>query len=148
MEFTAQISYAPRDGFARLPVATRPLSAVRDAALGISRGAVMSEADAAFMAGAALNSLDNLVRAQLGWAGAWRQRQALKCAVAGMRLMGRGEDEAALRDAVLLCAPGDDSGPAGKVFLAFKRLSARMISIDTKALQDIASLFALKWDDR
>ena len=72
----------------------------------LSRGAAMSEADAAFMAGAALNSLDNLVRAQLGWAGAWRQRQALKCAVAGMRLMGRGEDEAALRDAVLLCAPG------------------------------------------
>ena len=30
--------------------------------------------------------------------------------------MGRTEDEAALRDAILLTAAGDDPGPAGKVF--------------------------------
>lgn len=37
-----------------------------------------------------------------------------------MRLIGRNEDEAALRDAVLLIAAGDDPGPAGRVFLAYE----------------------------
>src|SRR5260370_20587223 len=46
------------------------------------RGPVETTAEAAFLAGAALNSLDNLVRAAPPWAGAWRQRLALKNAAA------------------------------------------------------------------
>ncbi|RUU76630.1 DUF1403 family protein, partial [Mesorhizobium sp. M7A.T.Ca.TU.009.01.3.1] len=49
--------------------------------------------------GVALSALDTLARAQASWAGAWRQRLALRCAAASMRLAGRSEDEAALRDA-------------------------------------------------
>ncbi|MFC3321361.1 DUF1403 family protein [Mesorhizobium cantuariense] len=37
-----------------------------------------------------------------------------------MRLLGRNEDEKALRDAVLLSAAGDVPGLTGKVFSAYK----------------------------
>ncbi|MEP9373502.1 DUF1403 family protein [Mesorhizobium sp. KR1-2] len=42
------------------------------------RGPVTDAAEAAFAAGAALHELDNLVRANPAWAGAWRRRLALK----------------------------------------------------------------------
>lgn len=84
-----------------------------------------NEADAAFQAGAALASLDGLARAQASWAGAWRQRLALKCAAASMRLAGRAEDAAALRDAWHLRPPGADPGPAGAIFGAWRQLAAQ-----------------------
>jgi hypothetical protein len=62
--------------------------------------------------------------------------------------MGRNEDEPALRDAVLLIAAGDDPGPAGKVFLATKRLSARKPVFSSKAVAELAELLGLAWDDR
>jgi hypothetical protein len=111
----------------------------------------MNDLDVAFMAGAALSSLDQLVRSEPVWSGVWRQRLGLKCTVAAVRLMGRTEDEAALRDAVLLRAPGDDAGPAGNIFLAYKKLSAHTIQpsepLDEKTLRNTADLFALRWDD-
>ncbi|WP_245481039.1 DUF1403 family protein, partial [Mesorhizobium sp. M1E.F.Ca.ET.041.01.1.1] len=58
--------------------------------------------DAAIAAGAVLGALDALVRRQERWAGAWRQRLALGAAAATVRQAGRTEDEAALRDTVLL----------------------------------------------
>ncbi|PBB83753.1 DUF1403 family protein, partial [Mesorhizobium sp. WSM3876] len=54
-------------------------------------GGAPSDVGAAFQAGAALTSLDTLARAQPAWAGAWRQRLALKCAAASMRLAGRAK---------------------------------------------------------
>lgn len=81
--------------------------------------------DAAIAAGAVLGALDALVRRQERWAGAWRQRLALGAAAATVRQAGRTEDEAALRDTVLLTRPGDDVGPAGRTFLAWRRLAAR-----------------------
>jgi len=112
------------------------------------RGREPEDLDAAFAAGIALKSLDDLVRAAPIWAGCWRARQALKCAAAAIRLMGRGEDEAALRDAVLLTAAGDDPGPAGKVFLATKRFSARKPGFSTKSVMELADLLDLAWDER
>src|SRR5690349_5086510 len=91
----------------------------------LQRGRDINESDAAFAAGSALKSLDDLLRSDPAWAGCWRSRQALKCAAAAVRLSGRNEDEAALRDAVLLTVPGDDPGPAGNMFLAFKRLAGK-----------------------
>ncbi|WP_421870955.1 DUF1403 family protein [Pararhizobium sp.] len=111
----------------------------------------MSDADVAFMSGAALSSLDQLVRSDPVWSGAWRQRLALKCAAAAVRLSGRTEDDAALRDAVLLRAPGGDAGPAGNIFLAYRKLSAHPAQdaglLDAKTLRDLTDLFAMKWDD-
>jgi hypothetical protein len=82
-----------------------------------------SEADALFFAGAALSALDSVVRSDPPWAGLWRRRLALKsaAAVAG-NLLNRREDEAALRDAIALAKPGQDLGPAGRVYVAFRTL--------------------------
>jgi hypothetical protein len=107
----------------------------------------ISDVDAAFLAGAALSSLDHLVRLEPIWSGSWRQRLGLKCAVTAVRLLGRTEDEAALRDAVLLRPPGGDAGPAGNVFLAYKKLSAHTTRLDVKTLRDVTDLIALRWDD-
>lgn len=112
-----------------------------------TRGRDVAEADAAFAAGIALKSLDDLVRLDLVWAGCWRSRQALKCAVAAARLMGRNEDEHALRDAVLLTASGDDPGPAGKLFLAMQKVSDRSGGVSTAFVKELADLFALRWDE-
>ncbi|AQZ53649.1 DUF1403 family protein [Martelella mediterranea] len=120
---------------APLPAWTRP------------RGPQLSEADAAFSAGIALKSLDDLVRSEPVWAGCWRERQALKCAAAAVRLTGRGEDEAALRDAVLLTAAGDDPGPAGTMFLAYKRLVARKPGFSVKQVEELADLMGIAWND-
>ncbi|WP_244667909.1 DUF1403 family protein [Rhizobium sp. P007] len=108
----------------------------------------MTEADAAFAAGIALKSLDDLVRSEPVWAGCWRARQALQCAAVAVRLMGRNEDETALRDAVLLTAAGDDPGPAGRVFGAYKRIASRKPGFSSKSVAELADLLGLAWDDR
>ncbi|ANP90205.1 DUF1403 family protein [Rhizobium leguminosarum] len=113
----------------------------------VAGGREMTEAGAAFASGIALKSLDDLVRSEPAWAGCWRSRQALKCAVAAVRLMGRIEDETALRDAVLLIAAGDDPGPAGKVFSAYKRLSARKPGFSSKLVAELADFMEFGWDD-
>ena len=74
-----------------------------------------TEAEAAFLAGAALSRLDAIVRENPPWAGVFRQRLALSAAAASARRAGRTEDEASLRDAFHLSRPGADHGPAGKV---------------------------------
>jgi hypothetical protein len=112
-----------------------------------SRGRDVSEADAAFAAGIALKSLDDLVQLDPVWAGCWRSRQALKCAAVAVRLMGRNEDDHALRDAVLLTAPGDDPGPAGKLFLVTKRSPGRSGGVTTNFVNELADLLALGWDE-
>ncbi|WP_174804525.1 DUF1403 family protein, partial [Martelella limonii] len=111
------------------------------------RGGDLTKVDAAFSAGITLKTLDDLVRSQPVWGGCWRERQALKCTVAAVLLTGRNEDEAALRDAVLLTAAGDDPGPAGKVFLAHKRLATRKPGFAAKQVEDLADLMGLAFDD-
>ncbi|MEP9400030.1 DUF1403 family protein [Mesorhizobium sp. KR2-14] len=114
----------------------------------LARGRAAGEADAAFAAGIALKSLDDLVRAEPVWAGCWRARQALQCATSAVRLLGRGEDEAGLRDAVALTAAGDDPGPAGRVFWAFKSLSTRKPGVSSQGVAELADLLGLAWDER
>ncbi|TIS47414.1 DUF1403 family protein [Mesorhizobium sp.] len=105
-----------------------------------------SDADAAFQAGAALGALDTLPRAQPTWIGAWRQRLALKCAAASMRLAGRAEDEAALRDAWQLCPPGADPGPAGAIFGAWRQLAGQPPVATPDRLEKILNQLGLHWD--
>lgn len=81
--------------------------------------------DVALAAGAAIGALDAVVRRRERWAGAWRQRLALSAAAVTVRQVGRVEDEAALRDAVLLTRSGDAVGPAGSLLLAWRRLATR-----------------------
>ena len=111
----------------------------------IARGPIATTAEAAFLAGAALNTLDNLVRAAPPWAGAWRQRLALKNAAAAVRRLGRREDEAALRDAWHLRPPGGDPGPAGRILAAWRRLAERRPELDEAALSAVAELLGIAW---
>lgn len=105
-----------------------------------------TETDAAFMAGAALNSLDGFIKKGHAWLGCWRSRLALHCALSANQMLGRETDEAALRDAVLMARAGENAGPAGNVLLATRLLKTRMDFISSKTLQSLAELFTLKWD--
>lgn len=111
------------------------------------RGEVQRDVDAAYVAGAALNSLDNLVRTEPSWAGVWRQRLALKAAAAATRLLGRKEEEGALRDAHFFSAPGGDPGPAGNLLLAWRRLASRSTSLGEEAVRAVAEHLDVRWDD-
>ena len=111
------------------------------------RGLVLHDADAAYAAGAALNSLDNLVRQDVSWAGVWRQRLALQSATAAVNLTGRREDESALRDGHYLRGTGDDPGPAGHLLMAWRRLASRTTGCGAEAVRPVVEQhFGLKWD--
>jgi hypothetical protein len=126
---------APSTWSPRLPGWTRP------------RGRDITESDAAFAAGIALKSLDDLIRADPPWLGCWRDRLALKSAAVAARMLRRNEEETAIRDAVLLTAPGDDPGPAGKLFLATRMLTRRSGTTGTAFVREVAELVGMKWDD-
>ncbi len=113
----------------------------------VPRAPVESEVEAAYMAGSAMNSIDNLVRSDAPWLGAWRQRLALKAAAATVKLMRRAEDESALRDAWYLRQPGDDPGPAGNVLLAWRKLAGRSLPLSVEDLQSVADLLGITWTD-
>ncbi|WP_136620265.1 MULTISPECIES: DUF1403 family protein [Mesorhizobium] len=112
----------------------------------LAASSASSDADAAFQAGAALGALDTLTGAQPAWAGAWRQRLALRCAAASMQLAGRAEDEAALRDAWHLCPAGADPGPAGAILGAWRQLAAQPPAASVDRLEKIVDQLGLHWD--
>ncbi|MGO4117678.1 DUF1403 family protein [Rhizobium ruizarguesonis] len=113
----------------------------------LSRGRDISEPDAAFAAGIALKSLDDVIRADPPWIGCWRDRLALKSAAVAAKMLGRGEEENAIRDAVLLTVAGDNPGPAGKLFLATRTLTRRSEPVTTAFVKEVADLLGLRWDD-
>ena len=79
----------------------------------------------AFAAGAVLLAVDRIVRADPDWLGTLRLRQALRAAAASARSLRHREDEARLRDAHHLTRPGDDPGPAGKLYRLWRDFSTR-----------------------
>lgn len=107
----------------------------------------IAESDAAFAAGIALKSLDDLIRADPPWLGCWRDRRALKSAVVAARMLGRNEEETAIRDAVLLTGLDDDPGPAGNVFSATRMLTRRAGSITTPLVKELVALLGMRWND-
>ncbi|MER8556611.1 DUF1403 family protein [Mesorhizobium sp. M1217] len=119
----------PRHGTLSGTGAAPPVAAVamwlRRAVLDAQSLAGKDVEDVALTAGAAIGALDAVVRRQERWAGAWRQRLALVAAAVTAKQAGRVEDEAALRDVVLLTRPGDflSVGPAGSMLLAWRRLA-------------------------
>ncbi|WP_244508400.1 DUF1403 family protein [Mesorhizobium sp. LCM 4577] len=113
----------------------------------LANGSAPSDGDAAFQAGAALAVLDTLARAQPSWACAWRQRLVFNCAAASMRLAGRAEDEAALRDAWQLCPAGTAPGPAGAIFGAWRQLALQPPAVSADRLAKVAEMLGLACDD-
>jgi hypothetical protein len=94
-----------------------------------------------------LKLLDDLLHADPPWLGCWRDRLALKSAAVGARMLGRIEDEYALRDAILLTATGDDVGPAGKLALATRMLARRTGTITTPFVKELIALLGMTWTD-
>lgn len=91
-----------------------------------SHGAVAEIPDnAEFLAGAALAVLHPIARSEHPLGCLWRQRLALANAEAIVKLQGRTEDAAKLRDHLYLTRAGDDPGPAGRTLQAWRALGAK-----------------------
>ena len=106
-----------------------------------------SEAEAAFLAGAALARLDSVVRQNLPWEGAFRRRLGVSAAAASVARAGRIEDETALRDAFHLTRPGADPGPAGKHLLAWRELVGRAAGQWRSSFQAAADALGVPHDE-
>src|SRR5271170_5559208 len=106
-----------------------------------------TEAEAGFLAGAALARLDSIVREIPPWAGVWRQRLALAAAAASVARAGRSEDEPALRDALHLTRSGADPGPAGRRLLAWRALAAGSTGQWRSAIARAAELLQIPSDE-
>lgn len=131
---------------AGLPPLDRPL-VPKVPAWARPRGEVQRDVDAAYMAGVALISLNNLVLSGPIWAGVWRQRLALKSTAVATQLLGRKEEESSLRDAHYFRSAGDDPGPAGHLLLAWRRLSTRSTGLDEAMVRPVAEHLDVKWDE-
>jgi hypothetical protein len=99
---------------------------------------------AAFLAGASLLALDQILRSgETGgepcYAGVLRQRLALKAAATCARLSRFREDETALRDAEHL--GGGNTSPAGRVHRLFRLLATRPMKFDATTLSLAAQHF-------
>lgn len=105
--------------------------------------------DAGFAAGAALFALDHIVRTNPPWLGALRMRQALAAAAVSARLLRLRADEAGLRDAHHLTRrgdghrPGDDPGPAGRLYQAWRDVAARPARLELAAMVRVAQTLGL-----
>jgi hypothetical protein len=112
------------------------------------KGETFENVDAAFLAGGNLAALDARVRANAPFDGAWRNRRALRAAVAHSRLLGRREGESELRDGFALRTLGDAAdGPAGGILRGWRQLVHRSTGIDARVLDDVAAAFGLNMPD-
>ncbi|WP_457647446.1 DUF1403 family protein [Profundibacter sp.] len=80
----------------------------------------------AFVSGASLMMLHMVLAdpADILPAGLLRNRLALRASAACLKLEGRNESEADIRDACYLTKAGDETGPAGDMFARWRKVSA------------------------
>ena len=105
-------------------------------------GAHLNPQTLGFFAGATLASLDAVIRSEPIFAGVWRHRLALRAAAATVRMTGRTEGEAELRDAWCLRSPNGALGPAGGHLEAWRALVGAS-TLSTDALRRAALSFDL-----
>lgn len=95
----------------------------------IAVGRADSGEDMAFLSGAALAQLHGAtLRPDIPHA-LWRARLALAAAEVCVRMAGRSERAAALRDSLHLTRPGDHPGPAGDVLGQWLRAAERPVTV-------------------
>ncbi|GAW36498.1 hypothetical protein RA2_03569 [Roseovarius sp. A-2] len=87
--------------------------------------------DVAFLSGAALNHLHLVLGREEVPLVLLRDRLALRAAEACVAYSGRPERAGELRDAVQFLLPGDHPGPAGEVYLSWRRVVERPVSVKT-----------------
>lgn len=95
----------------------------------VTRGHGESPEDVAFLSGAALSHLHLVLKRDGAPQALLRERLALRAAEVCVTHSGRPERAAELRDAVNLLRDGDLPGPAGEVYLAWRRAVERPISV-------------------
>jgi hypothetical protein len=109
----------------------------------------VAQSDAAFFAGAGLALVDAGMRDNPPFAGALRQRLALRAAAACAALARYREDSSALRDAEHLSpnAGGNAStSPAGRVHRLWRLFASRSSRLDAPTLRTAADFFDLPGD--
>jgi len=111
------------------------------------KGTALQDLDAGLFAGATLAALDTIVRAEPAFAGLWRNRLALSAAAASVRLIGRREEAAELRDAWFLRRREDDLGPAGAHLLAWRSLARSSPAFSPEMVRRAAEAFGLHAGD-
>jgi hypothetical protein len=99
--------------------------------------------DPEFFAGAGLALLDQVLGSAPPFAGALRQRLALRAAAACATIARLREDENALRDAEHLSAVGADPGPAGRIHRVWRLFASRSMRLDASTLSIAADLVGL-----
>lgn len=95
----------------------------------VTSGRAETPEDVAFLSGAALAHLHLVLARDEVPQALLRERLALRAAEACMTFSGRSERARDLRDAAHLLRPGDLPGPAGGVFLAWRRSVERPVSV-------------------
>jgi hypothetical protein len=104
----------------------------------------VAQSDAAFFAGASLALLDQILGADPSFAGALRQRLALKAAAVSCAKMARlREDAGRLRGAEHLALIGAQTSPAGRVHRLWRLFAARSLRLDAPTLRTAADLVGL-----
>lgn len=105
--------------------------------------------DRAFLSGAALANLHPALTPATAPRALLRDRLALQAATACVAFAGRPERTAELRDILHLLRPGDLPGPAGEIYLAWRRAAERPVSIKAlhRALPGIDTERLARWLD-
>jgi hypothetical protein len=105
--------------------------------------------DAAFFAGAGLALFDQILRLDPPFAGALRQRLALRAATACAALARHREDSSALRDAEHLSPNAEGNAPtspAGRIHRLWRGFAAPSVGFDEPSLRKAADLLELPRD--
>ncbi|MGC1861839.1 MAG: DUF1403 family protein, partial [Methylocystis sp.] len=100
-------------------------------------------ADPAFFAGAGLALVDQIVRLDPPFAGALRQRLALRAATACVKMARLREDASGLRDAEHLASVGAETSPAGRIHRLWRLFASRPMRLDASTLRTAADLVGL-----
>ncbi|WP_299733376.1 DUF1403 family protein [uncultured Tateyamaria sp.] len=115
----------------------------------VTSGRAETPEDVAFLSGAALNHLHLVLNDQNVPQTLLRARLALRAADASMTHQGRPERASELRDAVAFLQPNDSPGPAGEVYLSWRRAIERPVSVNAlhRALSDLQPEQIATWLD-
>ncbi|WP_306114942.1 MULTISPECIES: DUF1403 family protein [unclassified Roseovarius] len=115
----------------------------------VTSGRAETPETVAFLSGAALSHLHLVVARQDVPQSLFRERLALRAADACVTRLGRPERAGDLRDTVAFLQPGDNPGPAGEVYLSWRRAVERPISVGAlhRALPSLAPEQIAEWLD-
>ena len=115
----------------------------------VTSGRAETPEDVAFLSGAALNHLHLVLNREDLPQVLLRHRFALRAAETCVIHSGRPYRDVELRDAVAFLRPDDSPGPAGEVYLSWKRAVARPLSVGGlhRALPDLEPELIAMWLD-